>query len=538
MNIMNKCMLAVAALAFAACTHDYDEINSNPYEPGSLAADDYALGSAMNNLAGCVISPDVNTTQFTECLTGSPYSGYYADSNDGFNDRALSRYIPRDDWAKVFLKSDRFIPTIYSNLTMIKNAAAASGDYTAVNVAQLIKVAAMDRVTDAYGPIPYTQIGEDGKITIPYDSEKTIYYKFFEEIQEAREYLLSHPGAALTASADYIYGGDISKWIKFANSLQLRLAMRISFVDAAKAKEMAEDAVDPANGGVIETNAENAAWNYFGATQNPLYVATRYNQAAGCVTGGDTHAAADIIMYMNGYNDPRRAAYFVESEWEDASGNPIPYVGLRHGIVIPANNITRKYCGVNVTPSDPLNWLCASEVAFLRAEGAAVHGWDMGGSAQDFYENGIRLSFEQYGVEGADAYLAQTGLPAGVTYVDPADLNTYSDNIALVGIAWDDAASVDEKLERIIVQKWIANWQNGNESWADIRRTGFPVLIPASDDGNASGGIVDSQKGARRLPYPLDEYVSNADNVTYAVQNYLTRGADNMGTDIWWAGRR
>ena len=75
------------------------------------------------------------------------------------------------------------------------------------------------------------------------------------------------------------------------------------------------------------------------------------------------------------------------------------------------------------------------------------------------------------------------------------------------------------------------------ESWADIRRTGYPVLIPASDAGNASGGIVDSQKGCRRLPYPLDEYVSNATNVTYAVSQYL-KGADNMGTDVWWAGKK
>lgn len=529
--------MAAAVFAFAACTNDYLDINSNPYEPGNLTADDYALGSAMNNLAGCVISPDVNTTQFTECLQGGPFSGYFADSNEGFNDRALSRYIPRDDWARVLLKSDRIIPTLYSNLTMIKNAVQASGDETPMAVATLIKVAAMDRVTDAFGPIPYSQIGEDGKITIPYDSQEAVYDKFFEEINEALEYLNSHPGAALTASADYVYGGDIQKWIKFGNSLKLRLAMRICYAAPAKAKQFAEEAVDPANGGVIEANADNAAWNYFGTTQNPLYVATRYNTPDGCLTGGDTHAAADIIMYMNGYNDPRRAAYFIESEWTDDADNAIPYVGLRHGIVIPANSVTRKYSGVNVKPSDPLGWLNAAEVAFLRAEGAAVHGWNMGGDAKDFYEEGIRLSFEQWGVEGADEYLAQTGLPAGVTYVDPAGTNTYSGSINLAPLAWDDAADTDAKLEQIMVQKWIANWQNGMESWADIRRTGYPVLIPASDAGNASGGVVDSQKGCRRLPYPLDEYVSNATNVTYAVSQYL-KGADNMGTDVWWAGKK
>lgn len=539
-KIINQSWLVIGLLMLAACTSNYDDINSNPYQPGEkeMQAEDYMLGSAMNNLAGCVISPDVNTTQFTECLTGGPYAGYFADSNDGFNDRALSRYIPRDDWARVLLKSDRIIPTLYSNLTMVRNVVRASGDSIPLAIATVIKVAAMNRVTDAFGPIPYSKIGEDGKITIPYDSQEEVYNQFFDELDWAIRYMNEHPGGALTASADYVYSGNVSKWVKLANSLKLRLAMRIVYVSHDKAKKMAEEAVNPVYGGVIETNADNAAWRYFGATQNPLYVASRYNQAADCVTGGDTHAAADIIIYMNAYNDPRREKYFVRSEWESTGNDDYTYVGLRHGIVIPSNDVTRKYSGVNVTPSDPLMWLNAAEVAFLRAEGAAVHGFEMGGTAEDFYNAGIRLSFEQYDTSGAEAYLAQgSGLPTGVTYKDPAGTNTYDGTIALIPIQWDESATADGKLERIIVQKWIANWQNGMEAWCDVRRTGYPVLIPASATGNASGGIVDSQKGARRLPYPVDEYASNTENVTYAVTNYL-RGADNMATDVWWAGKK
>jgi hypothetical protein len=537
-NILNHCLLAATLLFSVSCTSDYEDINSNPYQPGSLAPDDYSLGSAMNNLAGCVISPDVNTAQFTECLTGGPYAGYFADSNSGFNESALSRYIPRDDWARVLLKSDRVIPVLYSNLTMVKNVVRATNDSVPLAIATVIKVAAMDRVTDAYGPIPYSQIGADGKITIPYDSQESIYNKFFEELNWSINYLNAHIGEALTANADYVYGGNVSKWVKFANSLKLRLAMRISYAAPEKSKQMAEDAVNAKNGGVIESNADNAKWNYFGSTQNPLYVATRYNQATGCVTGGDTHAAADIICYMNGYNDPRREKYFVKSEFKSTSGADNTYVGLRHGIVIPGADVTRQYSGVNVLPSDPLMWLNASEVAFLRAEGAAVHGYDMGGSAETFYNDGIRLSFEQCGASGADAYLAQSsGLPTSITYKDPAGLNSYEGTIKLIPVKWDESATTDQKLERIIVQKWIANWQLGCESWCDIRRTGYPVLIPATEAGNASGGIVNSLKGARRLPYPLDEYVSNSANVKSAVSDYLL-GADNMATDVWWAGKK
>lgn len=539
--IIKNSFFVIGLLILASCTSNYDDINSNPFQPGGrdMQNDDYMLGSAMNNLAGCVISPDVNTTQFTECLTGGPYAGYFSDSNDGFNDRALSRYIPRDDWARPLLKSDWIIPRLYSNLTDIKNMVHTSGDSIPLAIATIIKVATMHRVTDAFGPIPYSKIGEDGKITIPYDSQEDVYNSFFDELNWAIRYINNHPGGALTASADYIYKGDVSRWVKFANSLKLRLAMRISYASPAKAKQMAEEAINAANGGVIESNEDNAMWSYFGAgSQNPLYVATRYNQAAGCLTGGDTHAAADIICYMNAYNDPRREKFFVKSEWESSESDDFTYVGLRHGIVIPAQNVTRKYSGVNVTPSDPLMWMNAAEVAFLRAEGVAIHGFNMGGSAEYFYNEGIQLSFEQYGVNGAGAYLTQnTELPTSISYKDPAGTNTYEGTIALIPIKWDESATTEQKLERIMVQKWIANWQLGMESWCDIRRTGYPVLIPASAAGNASGGIVDSQKGARRLPYPLDEYASNAENVQYAVTNYL-RGSDDMGTDVWWARKK
>ena len=100
---------------------------------------------------------------------------------------------------------------------------------------------------------------------------------------------------------------------------------------------------------------------------------------------------------------------------------------------------------------------------------------------------------------------------------------------------WNDSADKEEKQERIIVQKWIANWQLGNEAWADFRRTGYPKLIPVKE--NKSGGVVDSEKGARRMPYPLDEFVSNKANVEYAIANYL-HGADNMATDVWWASKK
>lgn len=535
-NKITKIVLGSITVALTSCIANYENINSNPYEAPDLSLDGYALGSAMNNLAGCVISPDVNTAQFTDCLLGGPLGGYFADSNAGFTE-TISNFNPKDDWSRVFMKSDKIIPTLYSNFSQVEIVSQNTKDPVPLAVAKVIKVAAMHRVTDAFGPIPYSQIGVGGDIATPYDSQEVTYDTFFKELNEAITTLNENSNKQLVPTADYIYKGNLKKWIKFANSLKLRLAIRIAYANPVKAKQMAEEAVKPENGGVIESNADNALWNYFEASQNPIYVATRYNQiqasehgGVACLTGGDTHAAADIICYMNGYKDNRREKFFTKSEW---SG--IQYVGMRRGIVIPELKTTgHKYSGVNISPTDPLYWMNAAEVAFLRAEGQAVFDFSMGGTAEGFYNEGIRLSFAQWGVEGAEAYLNNnTNRPE--PYSDPAGTNTHTEALTSIKIKWDDSADKEEKQERIIIQKWIANWILGNEAWADYRRTGYPKLIPVKN--NKSGGVVDSKKGARRMPYPLDEFVSNKTNVQYAVSNYLG-GPDNMATDVWWASKK
>ena len=536
-QILNTFIIGSLLVATASsCTAKFEDINSNPYQPGDLSADDYALGSAMNNLAGCVVSPDVNTAQFTDCLLGGPLGGYFAHSQSNWK-ATISNFNPTDDWTRVFLKSDRVLPVLYSNLNVVEVVSQNTNNPLPLAIANVIKVAAMHRVTDAYGPIPYSKIGADGSIKTPYDSEQEVYNKFFEELNAALQVMKNQENDRLTASADYIYGGDVKKWIRFANSLKLRLAIRIANVDKTTAQKMAEEAVDPANGGVIEQNADNAAWSYFSSSvNNPIYVAKEYNHVLShstdglaCLTGGDTHASADIICYMNGYNDPRREKYFVKSEWMGQE-----YVGLRRGIAIPdLNTIGHKYSGINLKPTDPLYWMNAAEVAFLRAEAKAIYGFNMHGEAKKFYEDGIRLSFEQWGVDGVDAYINSEEMES-MSYTDPASLNSYPDELTSLTVKWDESATPDEKQERIIIQKWIANWMLGNEAWADYRRTGYPHLMPATAVGNKSGGVVNSERGARRIPYPADEYNDNTENIQYAVSNYLG-GQDNMARDLWWA---
>lgn len=525
MKLTIKTIFPALALSLVGCTGNYSDINSNPYEPNAdqMQADGYIISAALSNLASTVISTDVNTAQFTECLMGGPLGGYFADSNAGFT-RAIATYNATDNWTNVLLASDQCVPKVYSNLAEL---ASNTDDEVVLAIAQVIKVAAMHRVTDTYGPIPYSKITSGGELQVAYDSQADVYNKMFEELDEAIAVLVDFRTSSIPSTTDYIYSGNVEKWAKFANSLKLRLAMRIVYADAETAKKRAEEAINN-EVGVMTSNADNAQMTSFGDKGNPLYTAVNYNRASDCLTGGDTHAAAEIIAYMNGYNDPRRAAYFTQSEW----GEGFEYVGLRHGIVIPENAVTRHYSGVNISSTSPMVWMNAAEVAFLRAEAVAVFGFDMGGTAEEFYNEGVRLSFDQWGVSGVDAYLADaTNVPEN--YLDPYGVNSYNNTLSKITIAWDEAATTAEKQERIITQKWIANWQLGNEAWADYRRTGYPHIIPASDSGNQSLGVVDSKLGARRMPYPTQEYTTNNSNVLYAVSSLL-KGADNMATRVWW----
>lgn len=525
--------IVISAAAFSGlvgCTANYLDINSNPYgvTDDEMQRDGYAVRAALVGMANGVISPDVNTAQFTDCLLGGTQGGYFADGKDASGwPNTISNYNPTDDWTNVFMKSAHVIPVIYSNYRMLQQV---TDDPVILSVGEIIKVAAMHRVTDAYGPIPYSKIGQNGEINVPYDSQEDVYKKMFEELDAAIEALTPNRTNNFAASADVVYGGNVEKWIKLANSLKLRLAMRIVYADQDLAKQMAESAVKH-EVGVMASNDDNALFASWGTDGNPLRVAVRYNMYEDgghvCGTSGDSHVAADIICYMNGYKDPRREFYFTESEWPG-----VDYVGLRRGIVIPAAATVHQYCGPVIDADDPACWMNAAEVAFLKAEAVAVFGFDMGTDAKSAYDEGIRLSFEQYGASGYASYIADaTSKPE--LYTDPAGSNTYSGTISEITIAWDESASAEQKQERIVTQKWIANWLLGNEAWADFRRTGYPRFIPATEEGNKSTDRTLTTTGARRIEYPDAEATSNAENYQTAVSTLLG-GADNMTTRLWF----
>ena len=519
-NISNMTVaLAAAALGAASCTANYEDINRNPYEVTAedMERDGYAMRSFMTTMQSWVIPADVNQCQFTDLLLGGPYGGYIADANSGFNAGKFSTYDPQSNWSPVFYR------VVYTNeMSNFTELCKVTEDENAIAVAKVVKVAGVHRVADTYGPIPYTQVGT-GADPVPLDSEKEVFKAMFADLDAAVEVLTRNRAGMITTDADRLYGGSLERWGRLANSLKLRLAMRIVYTDfttddGRTPQQLAEEAVS-SELGVIEDNSGNAMYTGFGKDGNPFYVCF-FSYKSGA---GDHRVAADIASFMNGYADPRRASYFNESAF--AAGG---YAGLRNGIQIPDDERINNFSRYNVTASTSLMWMNASEVAFLRAEGA-LRGWAMGGDARSFYEEGIRLSFERCGVaDQLTAYMASTALPG--SYDDPAFGYSCS-NQSTVTIPWNDGAAFEENLERIITQKWIANFQLGTEAWADYRRTGYPRLFPVVVNNNPD--ITNLQLGARRMTYPLEEYEANGETIRAAVDQWLG-GQDKMSTRLWW----
>lgn len=513
---MNKSIIRILFLGTmvgaTSCTDKFEEYNTNPYEATDLTADSYAVRAAIVNMQSSVMFLDVNNFQFADCILGGPLGGYLADSNDGFNGKNPATYNPAQDRILTLLKET--IVGIFPNYSKIQKLTT---DPVLLSVSNIIKVTGMSRVTDVYGPIPYSKIGEDGNLTAPYDSQKQIYEQMFNELDGAINALTERRTENFTPLADKVYGGKVDKWIKLGNSLKLRLAMRIANVEPALAKTKAEEAVAHTVG-VIASNEDIAQMQ---TIKNPYRVVMyEYN---------DTRVGADITSYMNGYLDPRREKYFVPSTFATETNG---FIGLRSGVDLPGGATIKQYANMKVEINSPLIWMNAAEGAFLRAEGA-LRGWNMGGTAKELYNQGIKLSFDQWQAGGADSYLANS-VKTPETYKDPVNPSfSYEGTASTITVKWKEVEGFNEEnLERIITQKWIANFPLGIEAWSEYRRTGYPTLMTAKV--NYSGGKVDSKRMARRMNYPQIEYTENEENLLIAITKYLN-GPDTMGTDVWWA---
>jgi len=464
--------------------------------------------------------------QLQQNLNADIYSGYLMSPSVFNNGKNNTNYYLMDDWnVWPFIIAMQNIMAPWKEVQKLTKT--ESHDF--YGVALILKVAGMHRLTDIYGPIPYSKYGQGG-ITVAYDRQEDIYNRFFLELDTAvttlTTFVKANPTAKPFTRFDVIYKGDYVQWIKWANTLRLRLAMRISNVDNTKAKTEAEKAV--ANEyGVFMVNDDRARVDDPKVGHPLIVIADSW---------GDIRMGANMESILVGYNDPRLPKFFSPSTDVRVVGQ---YKGIRYGIDITSSSDRVGYS--NLGPDFKLanqynqEWLLMStaEAYFLRAEGA-LRGWNMNGTAKELYELGVQKSFEQWGVSGSyDAYIAnQTNKPTN--YTDPQEADYNIDAASSITIKWDETANQETKLERIITQKWISMFPEGEEAWAEFRRTGYPRLFPmAVNYSSLTGHNIDSQILIRRLPFSSDEYRDNADAVNTA-KTYLKGGKDDAGARLWW----
>lgn len=418
----------------------------------------------------------------------------------------------------------------FKNVVDLVERTKENAEYVNVNsAARILKVLNFARLTDAYGDIPYFNAAKayyTGELNSSYDLQKDIYNDFFKELDEAvKAFDASKPGIKV----DVIYDGDIEKWKKFANSLRLRLAMRLVKVDAAKAQQETQAAI-AAPGGLMTSNDDVAMLMHMNFSaedirNNPV------SEVLGTSSYQEFGICATFSDMLVSRNDPRKDVLMAAYPGNDNSQpNHVDVVGY-HGLVpasyawdapavVGTDGEERDYYGGGylvphkqiIDKDDPSFLLGYAEVQFYLAE-AAKRGW-ASGTAEEYYNEGVKAAMQQLNYYGVENEITDEQIEAYLL------ANPYQDS---------------EGFRMINEQLWIHYFLNGHQAHNNWKRSGYPELEtpPAVDwEPQMVDGI------ARRCPYIDEEYDRNYDNVMEAVQRLEAQGATaaarHMDGRVWW----
>lgn len=510
----------LACSILSSCTGDFDEINK---DPNSLTEDQLdatlagpafasALYAGIHN--GSYSSPvdDQGTWGIATGILSSTFV-QYLNCGYGTERNAFVNGYEGRGWLRFYTVA---VPALNNAIK------ASEGNTEALAVLKIWKVFMYNQMVDAYGPIPYTEAG-NGKDKVPYDSVEFIYEDFFKLLDEANATLNSTSIVTVASLQpnDRVYSGNVQNWKRFGNSMKLRLALRISDVDAAKAKTLAEAAVAA---GVIETNAQSATFKASNITPNNLNM---------IVNSWGYTMTASMESILVGYNDPRLAKWFAPIDTGVYRGQPVGGLEDQFGTTKFSafnNDVMGNGAANTLSETKNMEILMASENYLSRAEGA-LNGWSMGGDAKTLYEAGIRLSLTQWGITdetAINAYIAGSTLPTlpNVLTVFPnLDLR---DIPVKLPVAF--STSVANQRTQIAVQKYLAVFPESWEAWSDLRRSDAKVIYPILNTDNPDAGVGKSLM--KRIIFVTNEYSANNSAVLDGIVKL--GGPDSGGTKLWW----
>lgn len=544
-------MVLAAAFTSMGCA-GFDDMNKNPYALYEVEAESF-------------VQPILYNTAHT-----ATYNNYYINSeimqyaiNTSFETSAMLayNYVIAENYSSYMWRLYKQFGNAQYMLDL-----ARKGDNPAMEgVALILRTYVGSLLTDVYGDVPYSEAGkitlqgDSFSYTVPYDKQKDIYADMILSLEDAnncfnraKEMIAQDATLNLNfnGGCDYMYDGDINKWQRFGNSLYLRLLMRVSLkvmeetggvitiggdygdIDIiAKLNELYDCHKSGAGNYPMMNSLNHSARVEFSATNSALYTpfyattSGNWNSKAACLTMSD-------LMILEGDNDkdgeydlydPRYFRIFTKAvgaptqtpldELEAYFDEKVSKAGNSQIGRFTRGRVTGTHYGdLQNAPSYGL--LNYDEQFFSFAE-AGARGW-VSMSQKDvkqLYLDGVKQSILQW----------QVGFESAIDYLQPDDL-VISEYIKHL----DNDFDYNKMEEKILTQKYIATFWIGVESWADYRRTGYPIL-KTNGRTASNNGILPT-----RLRYPATEAFQNAKYYSAAVTEYLN-GEDNMLSDMWWA---
>lgn len=477
---MKKYIYSVSALvlfSLSSCISDDDTFNNNEQQPYAVPAETL-LANAQRELADQATTPEVNLNPLRF------YTQYWALTQypDESRYNLVSRNVSWNLWTNYYRD-------VLGNLETAKGVVdeevltEESAKQNKKAILDILQVYTYQILVDTFGDVPYSESVNPLDVLPAYDDDAAIYPQLITRLDA--DLALLDETAGSFESGDIMLNGDVARWRQFGNSLKVKLGIAIADVNSTLAQSTIESAVADE---LILTNADNVTFDYSGAAPfyNPLY--------AQIVASGRTDyvASASIVDAMNAVNDPRRAVYFKPGP------DGITYVG---GINGASNNYATFSAPGEIfeDPALPAILFEATEVNFYLAE-AAARGYNVGGTAEEYYNAAITTSFEYWGASGVAAYLAQPE------------------------VAYTTAEGTWQ--QKIGTQAWIALYNRATESYNTWRRLDYPMLEPAQNAVNAANGEIPV-----RLTFPINEQTVNNANWTAASSAI---GGDFLYTPVFW----
>ncbi len=535
-----------------SCTDSFENLNTSGVQ---VDPNELPFSAQCTEPMNYCYPPQQNMFQFWTNLTIDLYGGYFMTPNGNFTngDMGENRGHSGGMYENYYLH-------IFNNTRRIIADCDASNQLGLAGVMRIVQAYGTLMTTDAHGPLAYSSIlSGEYESYFPFDSQQDIYIAMLKDLDKAITDIqnMTEAEKLTLATFDSWCQADTELWVKIANTMKLRMALRLSKREA----EMNAAGID------LKAVAAAAAPNTLATVNKDIVIdKSLENEMWLMFNWGDCGFNANLVTLMSGMKDPRQPLYMTKNvndvtvkvgeENKVVVPKNTEYLGIRFASGLPGKpNSWSNFSGWIDTPnalgvySMPLPIFKAAESYFLLAE--AKLRWNIGSeSIQSLYENGIRVSMENelayrgkyaqitaYPANAVEDYI--NGTTGQIDFVDPANAALSTPALNKLGVKWDEGASNEQKLERIMIQKYLALFPLSTEAWAEQRRTGYPRLFPAYV--NESNGAVDTEEGVRRVIYSNNAYDTNAKGLEEGLklldkENSSKKGisGDKGGTHVWW----